>query len=155
MHASIYSYPNKATSYRMYHRLRVTNKRSGSTFLRVESSQVQILPICLLQVQIPVGAMLIRVPSLSNFPFRSHQEQVQVLLFSKFILYHQVVLQTISFSKMQCNANIRWHCFFRQEVQGIDSEDKITTWSLSCYRMQVQIPVSASADPSRVLSLLV
>ena len=70
--------------------------------------------------------------------------------FSKFILYHQVVLQTISFSKMQCNANIRWHCFFRQEVQGIDSEDKITTWSLSCYRMQVQIPVSASADPSRV-----
>ena len=127
MHASIYSYPNKATSCTVCITDCVPNKRSGSTFLRVESSQVQILPICLLQVQIPVGAMLIRVPSLSNFPFRSHQVQVQVLFFPEIILYHQVVLQTISFSKMQCNANIRWQCFFRQEVQGIDSEDKITT----------------------------
>ena len=151
MHASIYNiYPNKATSYTVC----ITGPRHEQTkwihlpASRVESESKYFPSSGMLHTHLPsftIYCTSSRCKSrtgececwsessaphcLSNSPSRSHQEQVQVLLFSKFILYHQVVLQTISFSKMQCNANIRWQCFFRQEVQGIDSEDKITTWS--------------------------
>ena len=88
-----------------------------------------------MQVQIPVSASAdpSRVPHcLSNSPSHSHQVQVQVqVLFFPSLYYNtKKCFKPICFSKMQCNAmqyQVAWHASSAKS-QGIDSEDKITTW---------------------------